>query len=186
MTRAAVAGLTPSVTVCELLPSVYQDDQLTSRFTGAFDDVLAPVFHTLDSIDAYVDPLLTPDDFLGWLAGWVGIIVAEDWPLDRQRRFIAGAVAVFRQRGTVAGLRAELEVYTGGAVEVVDSGACEWALAPNAPLGGSSPPTVTIRVRVDDPDRLSQEGLEAVVGAAKPAHVLHRIEVLATGENGPG
>jgi hypothetical protein len=61
-------------------------DTFTDRFCGALDTVLAPVFVTLDSLDAYVDPALTPDDFLAWLGDWVAVTGRLAWPEDAGRQ----------------------------------------------------------------------------------------------------
>ena len=90
--------------IASLLPGIYQDDVFTSQFTGGLDDVLAPVFATLDCLDTYVDPWLAPEDFLEWLAGWVGVVIDEGWPLERSRAFIANIVELYRWRGTIRGL----------------------------------------------------------------------------------
>ena len=84
--------------------------------------MLAPVFATLDCLDAYVDPWLAPEDFLEWLAGWVGVVIDEGWPIERSRAFIANIVELYRWRGTIRGLVAELAIYTGGDVEISESG----------------------------------------------------------------
>ncbi len=44
------------------LPGIYQQDTFAQRLTSAFDDALAPIFSTLDNFDAYLDPLLAPED----------------------------------------------------------------------------------------------------------------------------
>ena len=49
------------------MPALYQDDPFAQSFLSALDTVLAPVVGTLDNLDAYLDPYLTPDDFLVWL-----------------------------------------------------------------------------------------------------------------------
>ena len=50
------------------------------------------------------------DDFLPWLAGWVAHPFDEEWDEDRRRRFLAQAMALYRERGTVAGLKRYLEL----------------------------------------------------------------------------
>ena len=45
----------------------------SAALTTGLDQVLAPVFSTLDGLEAYVDPGTAPSDFLDWLASWVGI-----------------------------------------------------------------------------------------------------------------
>ena len=178
--RGPTEDLVSAVPMIGLLPAVFQEAEFMQRLTAAFDDVLAPVFSTLDCLDAYLDPTLTPFDFLEWLAGWVGLAIDEDWPLARQRTFVSEAVKVYRLRGTAAGLAAEVEIYTQGTVEVIESGACTWSSTPNSAPPGSAPARVVVRVAVADPSAVSVAGLEAIVAAAKPAHVLHRIELVPT------
>jgi len=113
-----------------LLPALLQEDPLLMRFTEAIDEVLAPAISALDCLAAYVDPALAPPDYLGWLAGWVGIDLDETWPVELQRAEIARAVTLHRGRGTVDGLRQQLELVTGGQVEVVDTGGISWSVEP--------------------------------------------------------
>src|SRR5215468_4745376 len=92
----------------EQLPAVYLDDDFTVRFTYAFDEVLAPLFATLDCLSAYLDPRLAPDDFVTWLAGWVAFPVDEGWTLAQRRELVARAVELHRWRGTPRGLVAHV------------------------------------------------------------------------------
>ncbi|MGZ4674821.1 MAG: phage tail protein, partial [Ilumatobacteraceae bacterium] len=87
--RGSIDGMRSPVPIASLLPGIYHSDEFTNQFTGGFDDVLAPVSATLDCLDAYVDPWLAPEDFLEWLAGWVGVVIDEGWPIERSRAFIA-------------------------------------------------------------------------------------------------
>jgi phage tail-like protein len=177
--RGSVDGLRSAVDVIGLMPSIYQDDEFTRQFVSGFDDVLAPVFVTLDSLEAYVDPHLTPEDFLPWLAGWVGVVLAEDWPVSRQRALVANAVHLYRYRGTAMGLRAELQLYTGGEVEINETGGCVWSQRPNGDaFPGEDVPRVAIRVTVADRATISEVTVDSIVAAAKPAHVVHSIEIV--------
>ncbi|MGW6278560.1 phage tail protein I [Kribbella sp. NPDC055071] len=157
-----------------LLPAVLQEDPLLMRFTEAIDAVLAPVISTLDCLEAYVDPALAPPDYLGWLAGWVGIELDETWPVDQQRAEIASAVELHRGRGTVDGLRRQLELVTGGEVEVVDTGGTSWSVEPVDESDAHFVPKVTVVVRGS---RVSMSAVEAAVDAAKPAHVVHDVRI---------
>ena len=67
---------------------------------SAFDEVLAPLFTTLDCFDSYLDPELAPVDFVDWLASWVGVDIDETWTLERRRRLIQNAAVLYRIRGT--------------------------------------------------------------------------------------
>jgi phage tail-like protein len=175
--RGLVPGLPSPSPLLDMLPSIYQEDPFTERFVGGFDDVLAPVLSTVDCLVDYLDPLLAPEDFLAWLSGWVGIDLDEGWPLERRRAVVASAVEMYRMRGTVAGLRAHLEVLTGGEVDIADSGGVAWSLDPAADLPGQAHPRVAVRVRVSDPARVPSDLVEDAVAAGKPAHVVHRVEV---------
>jgi phage tail-like protein len=176
--RGTLPDLESPVPLVTLLPSIYQDDLFTHRFTAGFDTVLAPVFASLDCIDAYIDPWLCPDDFLDWLAGWVGLVLDEDWPVERQRAFIANAVQLYRWRGTVEGLRAELAIYTGGSVEISETGGTVWSPRPGGRFPGEEVPRMAVRITVDDPASVNQRRLDAMIAAAKPAHVVHTAEVV--------
>jgi len=59
-----------------------------ARFCSAFDEVLAPVFATLDGLPAYLDPALASEDFLDWLADWVGLVLNESWSAQRGRGLV--------------------------------------------------------------------------------------------------
>ncbi|WP_412743500.1 phage tail protein [Krasilnikovia sp. MM14-A1004] len=180
--RGTVPGLGTPYPLHTLLPAVYQEeDPFVVRFTGGLDDVLAPVISTLDNLDAYVDPLLAPEDFLDWLAGWVGVTVNDNAPLPLHRATVARAAELHRLRGTVTGLRAALELLTGGHVDITESGGVTWSDTPGAPAPGDPHPWVRVHVRVPadlgwSPDAL-HAAVEAAVVAAKPAHVQHVVEV---------
>jgi phage tail-like protein len=175
------------------LPGVYRDawideqrrtarEPFGTRFISALDTVLAPVLATLDNLDAYLDPDTTPEDFLGWLGEWVAASVDAGWPEDRRRAFVGQAAELYRRRGTAAGLRDHVQIHTGGEVEIVENGASSWSAKPDGKLPGSPEPVVVIRVTVDDPDSIDRIKLEAMVRASKPAHVVHRVEVVGSGQ----
>ncbi len=184
MSRGTVPGLATPYRLGDLLPAVYQEfDPFIMRFTAGLDDVLAPVLSTLDCLDAYVDPLLAPEDFVEWLAGWVGATLDENAPLALRRMAVARAAELHRSRGTVTGLRTALELLTGAAVEVADSGGVTWSATPSGPPPGPAPstedgPWVAVRVTLPPDTTVSDRVIEGAVAAAKPAHVPHSVEVI--------
>src|SRR5262249_24811771 len=138
--RGSLNGLANSRPVVELMPAVYQEGQFTGRVTAVLDDVLAPILATLDCLDAYIDPLLAPTDFLDWLAAWVGIPLHDEIPLDRRRILVANAVRLHRLRGTMTGLRIQVELLTGGRAELRDNGGVSWSGTPGGLLPGEETP----------------------------------------------
>jgi phage tail-like protein len=179
--RGTVAELVSPRPMGPAMPALYQEDPFAQGFLSALDTVLAPVMGTLDNLDAYLDPYLTPDDFLVWLATWVGMTVDDTWTIERRREAVARAVELYRLRGTATGLQQQVEIHTGGAVEIIENGGTAWSIDPGGELPGSPKPLVVVRVQVDDPKALDASRVEALVAAAKPAHVEHRVEILKPG-----
>lgn len=176
--RGLVPGLASPHPMARQLPAVYQEeDAFTVRLTEALDEVLAPILSTLDNLPAYFDPRLTPDDFLGWLAGWVALDLDETWDSAQRRTAVSQAVDLLRRRGTAAGLADEVRLVTGAEVEVVENGGVAWSLDPASPMVGSPEPTLLVRITAADPSSVDADRVERLVSGAKPAHVPHRIEI---------
>lgn len=173
--RALVEGLETPHPIALQLPGLFQDDDFTRRFTVALDEVLAPIFVTLDAVEAYFDPWLAPEDFLVWLSEWVGIPFDHDLPEERKRALVARAAELYGWAGTARGIADLIEVYCGVRPEVVDSGGVNWSPTPDGDVPGTDEAQVTVRLapgQAMDTDRI-QRLLEGVV----PAHVTARVEV---------
>jgi phage tail-like protein len=179
--RGTVGGLATPYPLHTLLPAVLQEDEFTVRWTSGLDAVLAPIVSTLDCLAAYLDPATAPADFLTWLGDWFGIALDENLPAHRSRAAVAGAVRLYRARGTVAGLRERLELVSGGQVDITDSGGVAAAVVPNSPLPGTAVPMLTVRVTLPPgAPPVSERTLDALIAADKPAHVAHRLEVVSS------
>jgi phage tail-like protein len=176
MRTGFIEGLDSPHPLIKGMPGLYQEDDFTRRWLSAMDDALAPVFLALDSMPAYLDPTLTPDDFLDWLAGWVGVLLDENWPIERRRDFVAQAAELYRLRGTAAGLAAHVRVFTGGDVEILESGGVAWSNRRGGDLPGTQGYRVVVRVS-DTDTPVDAARLDALVATAKPAHVVHRVRV---------
>jgi phage tail-like protein len=178
------------------LPALFQEDPFLGRFLLAFERVLSglpsadpPNFpsvplgleQVLDRIHTYFDPAgpgggstdYAPDDFLPWLAGWVATSLREDWDTDTRRRFIANIVPLYRRRGTKTALQQLLQLYTGGAVEVLED-----------PKPGEAPfPLRYFQVRFTvterDPSLLSRKAAIAIalIDREKPAHTFYGLKI---------
>jgi phage tail-like protein len=162
-----------------MLPSLYQDDDLSLRFTAALDEVVSPIINSIDCLDAYLDPSLAPEDFVAWLATWVGLVLDENWPLARQRDLITSAVELYSWQGTRRAIAGMVALYVGVEPEVVDSGGAIGAEQPGSNLPGTAGASVTVTVRVPDPADISETRVSALVQAVKPAHVSHHVEILS-------
>lgn len=160
------------------LPGLLQEDRFAQALTAGLDRVLAPIIATLDCIDAYIDTEIAPEDFLAWLGTWVGVVVDDNWPLERRREFVRRAVELYRIRGTVSGLTGMMEVVTGGEVQIAETGGVAVSAAPNGPLPGEPQPRMSVRILVDDPSTVSLKVVDAVVAEEKPAYVVHQVEIV--------
>lgn len=154
-------------------------ESFAERFTAALDTVLAPVFATLDNLPAYFDPEVAPADFLDWLAGWVGIEPSETWPDSRRRQLVAGATRLYALRGTAQGLADVVEIFTGLKPEIEESGGVAWSETPGSPPPGRAGPRVKVRLEVSATHKIDEEMVRRLVAAAKPAHVIAEVEVVA-------
>jgi phage tail-like protein len=177
-----VPGLGSAVPLAARLPAVLQEDAFLQRLLLAFDDSLAPVFTTLDGLACYLDPKLAPEDFLDWLADWVGVRIHESWPTDQRRAVVANAAEIHRRRGTVPGLADAVRLAVGGVRDVVveDSGGTSWSQAPGAQLPGQATARLHVRVYADAVGDVSQPRLERIISSVKPAHVPHTVEVISS------
>ncbi len=69
--RGHIENLETPFPLIEAVPPMLAQDTFVQRMMPAFDEVLAPIISTLDCLDSYFDPAITPDDFLQYLSTWV-------------------------------------------------------------------------------------------------------------------
>lgn len=179
--RGLIEGLNSPHPLGETLPALYQqEDDFALRFTAALDEVIAPVMLALDNLDAYLDPLLAPRDFLEWMANWVGIDLDETWPEHKQREQVGSAVNLYRWRGTKKGLNDVIRLYCDVDPEIIDNGGASFSDGPTGPLPGSPTPSLHVRITVPAGRDVDESRLHELVSTAKPAHLPHTIEVIRT------
>jgi phage tail-like protein len=180
--RGLVRNLISPHPLGQSLPALFQEDDFTQRFVSAFDAALAPIFASLDNLSAYLDPWLAPEDFLEWLGGWFGIVLDESWSTARRRALVSRAFEFYRLRGTAGGLKEQVEVLTGGQVDLHETGGVAISTTAGGALPGSPNYALLVRVTVDDPATINLGRLDALVMAAKPAHVTHKVEIVKRAE----
>jgi phage tail-like protein len=178
MSRAAVPGLPSRYPIGGQLPALYADDDLAQRFTAGLDTVLAPVFATLDNLPAYLDPRVTPSDFLAWLASWVGAADDPQWPVELRREAVVRAVELHRWRGTKRGLVEGLRLALGVHAEVTGDGGATWSRTAGADLPPQPPGRPLVRVWPDREARVDAARVHEIVRAMCPVHTVCRVEIL--------
>ena len=169
------------------LPEIYESDDFTSRFLMLFESFWKPISSQIDHVETYFDPLLTPDDFLPWLASWLGLPIDNQLPIERNRMLIESAMELSQRRGTISAFKKYLEIYTAGHVEIVERRAKNFVLG-NASLGvvvalgkKNSPNSVSIKLNIpmDELERtkytpeMYQRKMNEIIRTQIPAHVTY-------------
>lgn len=160
------------------LPGLYRSDPFTQGLCAGLDEVLAPDLDVLDNLPAYLDLATTPEDMLPWLARWVGMVVDPGQQPARQRDLLRAAAELHGWQGTARGVQLAVEALLGLPVEVLESGAAAWAHDPTDPLPGEAVAALVVRVTAEPGGYVDRARLDAVVSAVKPAHVVHRVQVV--------
>lgn len=117
------------------LPAIFSRDpaqaDLLDRLLGLFESFFDEAESHIRGLDRLFDPQAAPADWLGWLSGWVGLDLDENWPEAQQRRAVEQALQSYAQRGTAGGLRAALhsEAAVHAHIEEPLLGSDWWALA---------------------------------------------------------
>lgn len=122
----------------------------------------------VDSIDRYASPADAPEEFLDWLAGWVALSLSEDWKSDEKRAMISQIVPLYRKRGTAAGLRELLRIYTKLEPTIEDG--------PDLPANFFR---VRLTLQANDAEELARQRriALAIINQEKPAHTAYRLIV---------
>jgi phage tail-like protein len=131
----SIAGMDifePRSTSARFLPGAYsaeaQSADFLARFLGLYDELRRTMLAPIDALPALYDPMAAEAapagapgaDFLDWLAAWIGIALDRSWSVERRRRLVRDAPALYRIRGTVEGLKRFVQVYTGIAPRIVE------------------------------------------------------------------
>jgi phage tail-like protein len=114
----------PSHDYLRRLPKTFvRDDEVASflrRYLAVFEGTLGEFEARSDARLALVDPRSAPPELLPWLAGFLGMVLDERWPVQVSRTMIQEAAWLFRMRGTARGLTRFLEIYTRTKVILIE------------------------------------------------------------------
>ena len=167
----------------EYLPSLYRDDKNMEEFLHIFEDIINPIENSVDNLELYFDPLLTPEPVLSWLASWLGLVLDENLPLERRRKLVGSAAELYRWRGTKKGLSEYLSIYTGNTPEISESVAGmrldrDTRLGINTVLGSSGKGSqFQVSLKLEDDSQISLNTIKSIIDAEKPAHAVYTLQV---------
>lgn len=195
-------------TYLDFLPIIFQErseaapgEPAGANYVGlllrAFEEILSgggvdghPSLNgAIDRLPELFTPALAPPEFLDWLSGWVALVHRADLPTDARRRLLAGAVSLYRWRGTRRGLADAIRLYTGLEPDIREPGPDlrigDTTVVGEGRIGGGLPHTFEVRVRITDVTddggdatplaeraRRDHDVLRDLIESQKPAHTL--------------
>ncbi len=98
------------------LPDLYAEDAASAGFLERYlanaEGMLTQWEDRIASMQTLFDVRAIPADYLDWLAGWFGTLLEPSWDEGRRRLFLAHAVELFGQKGSVPGMLRMLRLAT--------------------------------------------------------------------------
>ena len=188
------------------LPGIYQQDAFLGQFLKIFEKILSGIEdgviirgnqvkgieQIIDRIYQFFDPELTPSEFLKWLAGWMALILRDDWEEVKKRRLMSRIMSLYRIRGTKVGLEEYLRIYVGaeGAKISIIEQLFPLQLGVNSTVGvdtlvgGSPPHYFIVKIEMERGEKLSEMlqvkrvAVADIVNLEKPAHTFYSLKIL--------
>ena len=141
----------PRSSSLKYLPPVYSVDPVSadflSRFLSIFDTMAGRISDRITYIARYFDPCSTPanprnvggTDFLSYLGSWIGMTLESNWPVERRRELVRKAHRLYALRGTAAGVKLAVELYTGVKPSILEMFRLRrWLIVGQSTLGNCS------------------------------------------------
>lgn len=111
----AVRAYCPRQSYLRHMPEVYQEDDRSAafleRFLSVFESTFAGIEEEFERFGRFLDPDGVPSEYLDWLESWLAASPPVEWPDSARREFLDRAPELYRQRGTLAGMRALVDLY---------------------------------------------------------------------------
>lgn len=130
----------PRDTGVSRLPAVYSEEPTSADFTERFVSIVDAELEEIDEViarrPAMLDADALPDDALTWLAGLLGTGFEAEMDVAQRRALLREAPALFRVRGTLAGVLRTIEVALGVTASIEELGTARpWGAVGSAHLG---------------------------------------------------
>ncbi|AHH99467.1 phage tail protein I [Kutzneria albida] len=156
------------------------DADFLQRFLGPAEGLLHELDQRAAARSVLVDPRVTPQEALPWLASFAGLVLDRRWPERARRQLIARAYPLYRARGTKRALTEILGIYLGYQPVIVE----RWQLRG---LGGTVLGTSATGPRAPEVGAATGALGTFTVGGTLPGQnsyslAAHRFSVLIPGE----
>jgi phage tail-like protein len=183
---------TPGEDYRDYLPAMYlrgdecavaangKPDEFLFRFLQLLRSEIGAVEEHIDALPQLLSPDFAPDSDLAWLAQWLALALPRIATDAECRELIERAIALYRRRGTPAGIADFVEIYTGVRPSIVEAFELRgmWVLDVASRLGFDTglPAIDPLGMIVPDPDN----PMSGAAGCCDMA-----IGSAAVGESGP-
>jgi phage tail-like protein len=182
----------------EHLPGIYQPNEQLANFLAPLEALLlgpnGSIRDRILSLPDLLDSQHAPEEFLPWLASWVGLSLRRDLPPERQRALIAHAVPLHMKRGTIYSVKTLLELVTGGQASITEPEimglrvGVEATVGSTTRLGRELPHFFQVALDFASRDSQDESWLESLahetIGLAKPAHTYYSLSLRFSEERG--
>jgi phage tail-like protein len=115
----------PRVSYLDYLPKIYQRDPdaqlFLQHFLALFESVFTRIEDRYEEFSRWLNPRAAPPEMIVWLGLLLDLTFDPSWPLARRRLLVGSAMDLYRRRGTIAGLRKYVEIYTGTAPVIIEA-----------------------------------------------------------------
>ncbi len=120
----AIRAEHPAPDLLRRLPKIFSAEPEVADFLHRYLSMTGDQLNELDTLAHLRHRLLRPESapagMLSWLAGLLGLTIDARWPEAATRAIVADAIWLFRNRGTVAGLKRFVELFLGRDVVLVE------------------------------------------------------------------
>ncbi len=127
------------------------------------------------------------DEFLTWLAGWMALVLKEDWGLEKKRKVVGKIIPIYRMRGTKKGIEEFLSTYVGEKVEILETlGTFQVGgsrLGINTIIAGR-PHFFKVKVKREQVEKKTRvrtrfiKNLKSVLDSEKPVHTSYLLTII--------
>ena len=167
----------------DYLPGFYRDDAFMGQYLNIFEDILGPLERTVDNMELYFDPLITPESLVPWLASWLNLTPDPSWTMKKCRELVKSAAILHRLRGTKRGLSEYLRIYTGSVPEITEyiqgmSLDSDTQLGIGTKLGSAGTGNhFTVTLELGGNDEIDIDTVRAIIESQKPAHTVYTLQI---------
>lgn len=148
------------------------------------DKELTGISETIDTIHKFFYPDTKYPEFIDWLSSWVGLVLKEDWSIQKKRDVIARIIPIYRMRGTKRGLEEYLNIYVGKGVNINDNFGL-FQVGVNSQVGISTAIDLTnyfvVEVTLSDTEQgledieRKKKAIKAIIDKEKPVHTDYKM-----------